>query len=180
VAFLGFGGYDGRIFLQIAGTRKRVFMGLAVSVAELTDKQAAFVRAYLVSADVKQSALAAGYTGDNSGYATLRSPAVQRAIADYGDRLIATEGRTLAYQTLKRLMSATMPPMVQLGAAKAMMSAAGIATAPADKQAEKPLNEMTEAELKAFIERMDKIAAGEPIATITVIPDDSAPNPGTT
>lgn len=101
---------------------------------------------------------------------------MQRAIADYGDRLIATEGRTLAYQTLKRLMGASMPPMVQLGAAKAMFSAAGIATAPQDKQADKPLNEMTEAELRQFIAKMDKIVAeGGEAPVITVIPDDSAP-----
>jgi phage terminase small subunit len=151
-----------------------------VTLTGLTDKQSAFVRHFVGTGSIAKSATAAGYGSEQAGYSAMRSAAVQRAIADHRARLIETEGATLAYRTLVELMDNRQPPMVRLGAAKAMMSAAGIATAPADKQVEKPLNEMTEAELKAFIERMDKIAAGEPIATITVIPDDSAPNPGTT
>jgi hypothetical protein len=182
------GGNVDSIFLQIAGRVKRALRGcylttkgLQISVTNLTDKQALFVQHYVENGEVGKSALAAGYLHEESGWAALRSPAVQRAVADYRARMIGTEGASTAYRTLMALMKPEQPPMVRLGAAKAMMSAAGIATAPAEKPHEKPLNEMTESELRAFMARMDKaIAEGGEAPVIVVVPDDNAPTSGTT
>lgn len=140
-------------------------MALAISKAGLTDQQAAFVTAYLQTANASEAALRAGYSHREAGYSVLRGQAVQKALHDARQRLIATEGATVAYQTLIDLMRPANPANVRLGAAKYLMDAAGHGAkdAPGDH---KSLTEMSADELVATIAKLDQAMAAKADAAI--------------
>lgn len=133
-------------------------MPLQPSTAGLTDKQAAFVAAYIQNPDASAAALSAGYSHREAGYQVLRAPAVQKALSDARARLIETEGATLAYLTLVDLMKPGQPGNVRLGAAKYLMDAAGHGAKP-DTAREKSLQEMSADELAATIAKLDQALA---------------------
>jgi hypothetical protein len=133
-------------------------MSLKLSTAGLTDKQAQFLQAYIQHGDVQRASITAGYSTPQTGYGVLRTPNVQKALHDMRSRLIATEGATLAYQTLLDLLKPTNPGNVRLGAAKYLMDAAGHGAKP-DSAREKSLQDMTADELAATIAKLDQALA---------------------
>lgn len=145
-------------------------MTLALDLSGLTEKQAAFVTAYVLAGETSasQAALAAGYKNGHTGYDVLTSPAVQRVLHDYRERLIKTEGAQLAYAAMIRILKpGGAPPSVQVQAAKYMLDAAGHG-AKDDPHRSKDLHEMTADELQEAIEKMDglinaKAEAAKPI-----------------
>jgi hypothetical protein len=154
-------------------------MAMDVSVAGMTDRQAAFVKSFIETGCVSTSAQVAGYADASGGFNALRSQTVQAALYDYRERLIKTEGATQAYRTLIELMKPGNPGGVRFSAAKYLMDAAGHGAQPDAGGKEKPLHEMTEAQLQAFVEKMRTIEAPDrPV--ITVIPDGSTGDPGAT
>lgn len=133
---------------------------LEISKAGLTQQQAAFVAAYLANPNASEAARIAGYAHVNGGYAALKSPHVQKAIADARSRLIETEGATMAYNTLVDLMKPGNPGNVRLGAAKYLMDAAGHGAKP-ESAKEKSLQDMSADELAETIARLDQALAGK-------------------
>lgn len=133
-------------------------MALAPTLAGLTEQQAKFVSAYLKNPSASEAALLAGYSHREAGYAVLRTPTVQKALADARARLIETEGATIAYNTLIDLMKPGNQGSVRLGAAKYLMDAAGHGAKPAGAQ-EKSLQDMTADELAATIAKLDEAMA---------------------
>jgi hypothetical protein len=153
--------------------------GMVVNTAGLTDRQRLFVSAFIESGSISDASDKAGYADASGGYQALKSEIVQRALHDYRERLIKTEGATLGYKTMLELARPGNPGGVRFSAAKYLMDAAGHGAKVEDGGKEKPLHEMTEAQLQAFVEKMRQLeAADRPV--ITVIPDGSAGNPGTT
>lgn len=130
-------------------------MALEISTAGLTDMQSRFVLAYISDCNARQAALAAGYANPETGYAVLRAPAVQKAIEDARARMIATEGATLAYQTLVDCMKPGNPGAVRVAAAKTVWQAAGMMEKGAIG-AEKSLQDMSADELMATIAKLDQ------------------------
>ena len=129
-------------------------MALEISKAGLTTQQAAFVASYLENPSARAAATAAGYKFPENGYQALRSPAVQKAIEDARARMIATEGATLAYQTLVDCMKPGNPGAVRVAAAKTVWQAAGMMEKGAIG-AEKSLQDMSADELMATIAKLD-------------------------
>lgn len=133
---------------------------LEISRAGLTEQQARFVAAYVQEPNASAAALAAGYAHREMGYQALRSPAVQKAIADARSRMIETEGATLAYQTLVDCMKPGNPGAVRVAAAKVVWAAAGLANKP-ESAKEKTLQDMSADELAETIARLDQALAGK-------------------
>ena len=130
-------------------------MALEISKAGLTTQQAAFVAAYLENPNASEAARVAGYAHREAGYQVIRSLAVQKAIEDARARMIATEGATLAYQTLVDCMKPGNPGAVRVAAAKTVWQAAGMMEKGAIG-AEKSLQDMSADELMATIAKLDQ------------------------
>ena len=116
------------------------------------------MQAYLREPNASAAARAAGYQHPGAGYSVLRGQAVQKALHDARQRLIATEGATIAYNTLIDLMRPANPANVRLGAAKYLMDAAGHGAKDAPGEA-KGLTEMSADELVATIAKLDRAMA---------------------
>jgi hypothetical protein len=130
-------------------------MGLEVRIEGLTEQQESFVRNFIQTGNASASALAAGYSHAVSGYAALQSPKVQRAIADYRERILNSEGATIAYQTLLDCMKPNNPGAVRVSAAKVVWQAVGMLDKNEARGA-KSLQEMSPDELAEQIKRFDE------------------------
>lgn len=150
-------------------------MALKLATDDLDERTSVFVEQYTQTGDAAQSALKAGYSHGNYGWRLLRSNRVQRALHDYRERLIKTEGATQAYQTLKELMKPGNSGTVRLGAAKVVMDMAGHTSKGGGGDGDKPMSEMTPDELRDLIAKLDKTIEGD----FTVVQPDNAQESGT-
>lgn len=145
---------------------------------KLTDRQNRLVEAVAIGLDNESAFLTEQELADKAGYgnalelhAALRSEAVQAELkAIRASRIKAT----LAQKALKAMenliTSDKTPAATRYTAAKWVLEQAGHKDAQADLQ-DKPLNEMSEAELGAFIARSQKVIDdGGDRPTITIKP----------
>ena len=121
----------------------------------LTERQALFVENFVTSGSIQAASLAAGYSNHTGGYQAIESPKVQKAIADYRNRILNTEGATVAYQTLLDCMKPSNPGSVRVAAAKVVWQATGMLERGTDRS-DKPLQEMTPDELAEQIKKFDQ------------------------
>lgn len=136
----------------------RASNGTFTGVGALTEQQATFVREYVKNGGNAQLAVeAAGYSSKIYGYTLVKLPHIQAAIRAERERAIATEGASIAWATMKDLMqNPKYTGAVKFQAAKWTLEAAGSGLA-AHRAAlglpenDKPLSEMTLAELDAFM-----------------------------
>lgn len=136
----------------------RASNGTFTGVGALTEQQATFVREYVKNGGNAQLAVeAAGYSSKIYGYTLVKLPHIQAAIRAERERAIATEGASIAWATMKDLMqNPKYTGAVKFQAARWTLEAAGSGLA-AHRAAlglpenDKPLSEMTLAELDAFM-----------------------------
>lgn len=148
----------------------------ATEAAGLTERQRAFVEAYIQIGDITEAAEIAGYSGAAGGYQAMSSSTVQRALHEYRQRRIAIEGATLGLNTMIELCKGEkIPAATRYAAAKYLMGLAGHVEKAAGDGEDTPLHEMTPDQLRAFIARAkaDVAAGGEP-PVIKVIEGDNA------
>ena len=133
--------------------------GTFIAPSALTDKQGQFVLAYVRNGGLATKAAEdAGYASPkNAAYDLLRLPHVLAAIRAERERSIHTEGANIAWATMKDLMqNPRYTGAVKFQAARWTLEAAGSGLA-APRAAlglpdqDKPLSEMTLAELDAFM-----------------------------
>jgi hypothetical protein len=137
----------------------RASNGTFTGVGALTEKQATFAKAYVQNGgNGMQAAADAGFSDPRTAsWRLLRLPHVQAAIRAERERAIATEGASIAWATMKDLMqNPKYTGAVKFQAARWTLEAAGSGLA-AHRAAlglpdnDKPLSEMTLAELDAFM-----------------------------
>lgn len=133
---------------------------LKISKADLTEKQLAFVQAYAEGCSAGEAALKSGYATREVGYQVVRSPAVQKALHEWRENMIQTEGANLAIRTMIALMQPGNAGGVRFQAAKYMLDAAGHGVKDGEGQT-KDLHEMTADELEAAIAKLDTALAGK-------------------
>ena len=156
-------------------------------VMALTDKQAAFVGAFVGQGlSATEAATVAGYGSPRvEGWSLLRVPAVQAEIAKARAALISGDGARLAWKTMARLMEdgAGSPPAVQFSAARWVLEASGqgLAARIAERgvEPERALAEMSLGELEGFIARGRAALSGlrsaaAPVVDVAALPS-SAP-----
>lgn len=144
---------------------------------QLTEKQRAFVRFVADGVAPRLASKLAGYEADMVDTARiLESPRVQSAIREVVSRKLFTEGAPLAYKVLVEVLNS---PKAQhrdkIAAAKTILDRAGFIAPAASKATnaeDKPLHEMTTAELRARAERLAQEISGR---AVTVIEGDSTP-----
>lgn len=141
---------------------------------KLTEKQIAFVDHYLsAGCTPTEAARAVGYaTPTVEAYRLTRLPHIRRAIQEARERLIDTEGATVAYGTLMDCMKPGNPGSVRVAAAKLVWQAAGVLEKHG-AAGDKPLQEMTADELRSVIDACDgamaKVADGARLVKPAVI-----------
>lgn len=142
----------------------------------LTDTQEKLIEAIcsgVDSADIPD--VVAGYGNAANRAKAMRSEAVQ---AELKARRAAQIKGTLAHKALKAMeylvTNEKTPAATRFSAAKWVLEQAGHITGQ-DDQADKPLAEMSEAELAAFMRKAERtIAEGGKAPLIRVTPDDGA------
>lgn len=140
---------------------------------ELTDQQTSFVE-QLVSNGCTQTEAArrAGYADPGmEAWRLMRKPHVIAAVREHRERLISGSLANVAAETFREVMeNKAYPAAARVAAARAVWEAAGhFSGADKNKGQDRPLNEMTEDELRAFIAKADAVANGQPLASITVV-----------
>lgn len=136
----------------------RASNGTFTGVGALTEQQATFVRAYVRNGgNAMLASKEAGYSRETYGYDVVKLPHIAAAIRAERERAIATEGASIAWATMKDLMqNPKYTGAVKFQAARWTLEAAGSGLA-AHRAAlglpenDKPLSEMTLAELDAFM-----------------------------
>lgn len=145
--------------------------------AGLTDRQTRLVDSIAIAFDDHAAmptgtelALLAGY-GDAAGLgAAIRSEAVQIELKARRSAKIRATLAQKALATMEGLLDAKVPASVRFGAAKWLLEQAGH-TNTQDDAKDKPLNEMSEAELLAFMAKAEQVvSAGGSAPIITVTP----------
>lgn len=137
-------------------------MGLSVATRHgLTDKQAAFIRHFVLTGDKIVAVRAAGYdSGDNpqaAAYDLLRSPQVMAALRLELARALQ-ESAVLAFGVVHHIAKdEKMPAKVRLDAAKTLLDRAGHVAprARAETGIDLPLNEMSVNELRDLADKLD-------------------------
>lgn len=140
---------------------------------DLTDQQSQFVE-QLVSNGCTQTEAArrAGYADPGmEAWRLMRKPHVLAAVREHRERLISGSLSNIAAETLREVMeNKAYPASSRVAAARAVWEAAGhFAGAGKDQGPDRPLNEMTEEQLRAIIAKADAITSGQPIATIKIV-----------
>lgn len=149
-----------RAILRAAWSHKKghVLAYLTVSGFGLTEKQQAFVKAYVETADGKLSVELAGYaTSDNAAVIAAHNfavPSVMAAIAHETRRKMAALA-PIAVNVLRDIATdPTAPKGVRVDAAKALLDRAGF-VAPrgnGDQAPERDVSTMSRDELRRFVE----------------------------
>jgi hypothetical protein len=125
----------------------------------LTEKQRSFVRNVGAGHEPERAALMAGYQNHESAYANMRLPAIQAAIDIELRRLLVTEAAPLALAFLIKVVkddSTRFSDRVRVDAAKTLLSRAGYnEPKQVDQARDKAVEEMSTAELHAFIDRTE-------------------------
>lgn len=127
--------------------------------------------------NVTAAARKAGYKdAPKSGYVLMRNPAVQSAIRAARLVEINGEGVSLAWQTIKGLMTDDdTPKHVKFQAARYTMEIAGYGQKAEKQGDDKPLSEMTDAELQDYIRRKKDLLDALPTAQAIEIESESMP-----
>ena len=110
----------------------------------------------------------AGFRSAVEARRAMDSPGLRAQAMHMRDSWLKTEGAAKAIHRLNKLMDDGVSPSVQLGAAKLVLELAGHAKG--GDAAEKPMAEMTEAELQDLIDRMERQMAGGKSPVIKVKP----------
>jgi len=121
----------------------------------LSERQAAFVSAYLKSGLSGKAALEAGYSNVNDGSRLLRVSHVVAAIHREIQRELVVDAAPLAFRTIHDMMKAKDTPHgIKADLAVKVMKLAGhVQPTNRDQAAEKQPAEMTREEMVAYIER---------------------------
>lgn len=126
---------------------------MPVAYRALTEQERAFVSHYAIHADVEGAKKAARYLDTAGGHYLLRRPDVVTALRFEIQRLMATEGASVAYGSLRRIAKdQKAPAAAQVAAAKALLQGAGLLEAPQASGNAKSINDMTRDELREYIE----------------------------
>jgi hypothetical protein len=145
------------------------------NVAGLTDRQAKLVQGLIQGMSIPEASIHAGYSHETAGYQALDSSAVQRALHDYRVRVIQTEGATLGMRTLIDLCASSVPAGTRYKAAVKLLELAGHVTEAAGDTDDTPLHEMTPAQLREVVAKMQKIVAeGGDLPVVRLVGADSA------
>jgi len=138
-----------------------------------TDKQAAFIAAYATTGvNGVEAARLAGYSSPASeAHRLLSLPHVRQAIRQRRESIINGDLAKLALETLGQLMtSETTPAAVRLGASRTALEMAGhLGKAPETALADRPLSELSVAELQRFVEEGEKALASVKIVPARVV-----------
>lgn len=133
-----------------------------------TEKQAKFVEALLQGHSIPEAGRIAGYSHDSGAYQAVSSGTVQKLLREYRQRVVNTTGASRALNVMMDLLDEKTPATVRFNAARWILVAAGIGS---DDEADKPLAELTEAELERLVDKLEARAkAGEPAPLISVRP----------
>lgn len=155
-----------------------------MSAENLTEKQAAFVRFAAEGVPQGKAAELAGYSSpDTDGCRLARLPHVIDAIREHRSRVIVVEIGALALAKLRKLLTDdSVPAGVAFSATKLGLALAGhgeIVNKDSHLEPKKPLSEMTQAELAAYIadaravvQAADRLVVDAESVEVT----DSAPN----
>ena len=139
-------------------------------MSDLTASQIIFVEELVSNGrTATEAARRAGYAdASQEAWRLMRKPHVLAAIREHRERLISGSLSNIAAETLREVMeNKTYPASARVAAARAVWEAAGHFTGPGKELGTgKPLNEMSEDELRAFIARADQVIAngGAPVA----------------
>jgi hypothetical protein len=152
-------------------------MRLQLRADQLDEREKRLLEAILQGESIPDASLTAGYTQRTTGYVVLRRPRVQRALHEYRQRVINTEGATLALRTMIELMGPKVPAGTRFNAAKTILALAGHRVGDDDEGREKDLHEMDEDELRQFIARAQKVIdeGGEPPVIHLIEASDAQP-----
>lgn len=132
-----------------------------MSAANLTEKQAAFVKFMVGGLAQGAAAQAAGYTSpDTEACRLVRLPHIRAALYEERQRIIETDLANVAITTLRDLMTSGPAP-VRFSATKLSLALAGhTEIVNQDKGLPtKPLSEMTQAELLAAVDDARRLVA---------------------
>lgn len=122
----------------------------------LNQRQRALVLALAMTGDIATATEQAGYQNENQARRALRSKLVTEAMRALVKNDIETVGIAKAYRTMMELMNTGNSGPVRMAAAKWIAEAAGQGS-DAKAPGQKPLNEMTEAELADFVEKQRRV-----------------------
>jgi phage terminase small subunit len=140
---------------------------------ETTEQQAAFVRHYATAGvNGAEAAQLAGYAEPRAAaYRLLNKPHVRAAVRAARETAINGDLAKLALETLHELMAnETTPAPVRLGAARFSLEMAGHAVGKTETPlADRPLAEMSVAELQRFVEEGERALASVKIVPAQVV-----------
>ncbi len=121
----------------------------------LTERQAEFVKCYIITGDIGGSALKAGYSSVVDGSRLLRLSHVVAAVHREIQRQLISDVAPLAFRTIRRMLEAPDTPHGVRAdlAIKAMRLAGHVQPTNRDQVAEKAPSEMTRDEMLAWIDR---------------------------
>lgn len=140
-----------------------------------SDKELAFVDAYVRTGDAKTAAIKAGYAHGESGYAVLARPLVREILLQRLDQIETEELRVLVLATAIRIMKdegATKREQLQAAELGRKILA--------DKQGagaqDKPISEMTPEELDAALRQAlhKRAEAARPVLELSAAPIEPA------
>jgi len=147
-----------------------------------TEKQAVFVSHYATAGvNGAEAARLAGYSSPKSdAYRLLQLPHVRAAVRAARETAINGDLAKLALETLHELMANdTTPAPVRLGAARFSLEMAGHAAGKAETPlADRPLAEMSVAELQRFVEEGERALASVKIVPGRIVSPDTTPDTG--
>jgi hypothetical protein len=150
-------------------------MTRAVATKELTEMQAEFVQAILAGNPIPVAAKLAGYAEERGGHQAISSPAVQAALQQGRENRLKHVLSAKAMATMDGLLDDKTPAATRFAAAKWVLESAGHGSKDADEGKDKPIHEMTEAELMRFMARAQAVVEeGRDAPIIVVTPDNGA------
>lgn len=123
----------------------------------LTERQEAIVEALLQGKTIPEAGRVAGYAHSSGAYQAVSSNAVQNELRARRRKILRLEGAGEATRTMIELLGKDNPASVRFQAAKFILIQDGIA-AEGEGLNDKPLGEMTEAELEGVVDRLKERA----------------------
>lgn len=149
---------------------------LKITSDSLEEKERAFCQALMTGMSIGDASVQAGYSHRTSGYEVLRRPRVEKALREFRQRVINSEGATLALKTMIELLGPKTPAGTRYNAAKTILALAGHRVDGPDNKGEKDLHEMDEVQLRAFIARAQKTIEEGAEPPVIKLVDHSAHN----
>lgn len=144
----------------------------------LTDQECVLVAGIASGMPIKEAARQASYPDNAPIYRIVRGLMVRNAIKEAREALLLGDIASTALETMTELMGKTMPAATRFAAAKWVLEGTGLG--PAAEQpgkGDKPLNEMSNAELAKFLADAQRVMdQGGERPVITVAPKERALN----